>query len=191
MEKRMKRDILGASALAFLLATSLAGCSGKPQPAAEQSSQGEFDTESAAADGIQRMHIYDYTDTLRTDGHTYVCNIHREADESLEKVTDEEGNQYSDNRYTLSIQRDGQPCFEREFTKGTFASHLSAEFQQKGILDGMMLDRSLPGLCFAVSVTLPQSDMVEPLLLHVDANGGIAIERDTRSENDFEEEVQE
>ena len=54
-----------------------------------------------------------------------------------------------------------------------------------------MLDSSLPGLCFAVSVTLPQSDMVEPLLLHVDANGGIVIERDTRSENDFSEEVQE
>lgn len=188
MENRMKRQILGALTLAFLLATSLAGCQGKPSQTAQTSSLGEFETENAVADGIQRMHTYDYTDTLRLDGHTYVCTIHREADESLDHVTDEEGTQYADNRYTLSIRRDGQPCFERQFTKGSFASHLSAEFQQKGILDGMMCDHSLPGLSFAVSVTLPQSDMVEPLLLRVDTAGGIVIERDTRSENDFEEE---
>lgn len=188
MEYRMKRHLWGASTLAFLLVTSLAGCRGKSQQPAEQSSLGEFETESVAADGIQRMHTYDYTDTLRIEGHTYACNIHREADVNLALVTDDEGNRYADNRYTLTIRRDGQPCFERQFTKGNFASYLSGEFQEKGILDGMMYDRSLPGLNFAVSVTLPQSDMVEPLLLRVDLNGGIAIERDTRSENDFEEE---
>ena len=174
--------------LGFLLVITLAACTGKTTQTSEQNAQGEFETENAAADGIQRMYVYDYSDTLSVDGHAYVCTIHREADESLPLVTDEEGNRYADNRYTLTIKRDGQPCFDRQFTKGTFASYLSSEFQEKGILDGMMCDRSMSGLCFAVSVTLPQSDMVEPLLLRVDPAGGISISRDTRSENDFEEQ---
>ena len=51
----------------------------------------------------------------------------------------------------------------------------------------MVYDRELPGLCFAVSVSLPQSDMVEPLLVRVDLSGGIMISPDTRNENDFEQ----
>ena len=184
----MKRTISGTTALAFSLLLSLSSCRGHAPQASEQTAEGEFEATSEQADGIQRMHTYDYSDTLRTGGHVYAYTIHREADDALPIVSDDEGVSFADNRYTLSILREGQSFFERTFTKANFASYLSKEFQQKGLLDGMMCDRSLPGLTFAVSVTLPQSDMVEPLLLRVDANGGIAIERDTRSENDFEEE---
>ena len=34
---------------------------------------------------------------------------------------------------------------------------------------------------------MPQSDMVEPLLLKVDRQGGIAIERDERSDADLDD----
>ena len=103
-------------------------------------------------------------------------------------MKDDEGILYADNVYALSILRDNAPFFSHRFTKAAFASHLSADFRQKGLLDGMMCDKSLPGINFAVSVSLPQSDMIEPLLLHIDRSGGIAIERDTRADNDFEEE---
>jgi len=101
-------------------------------------------------------------------------------------VTDDEGNRHADNIYTLTIASDGRTFFNRRFTKSTFASYLSAEMAQKGILNGMMCDTSLPGLRFAISVSLPQSDMFEPLLMQVDANGGISITRDERGDEAFE-----
>ena len=175
----MKRPTFGASALTLLLLFALSACVGKSNQIQEQTAPSEFEDENAVADGIQRMHPYDFPDTLHTGAHTYIYTIHREADESLPLVEDEEGTCYADNRYTLAIQCDGQTFFNRSFTKATFASYLSKEFLENGLLDGMV---------FAVSVTLPQSDMVEPLLLHVDNGGGISIERDIRSENDFEEQ---
>ena len=183
----MKRPFLGATALVILVLMTLSACKGKGVASSEVSTLGEFETEDAKTGGIQRMRVYDYSDTLTVGGHLYEYTIHREADESLPQVMDEEGVSYADNRYTLTLLRDGQPCFNRQFTKANFASYLTPEFRAKGILDGMMCDRSVSGICFAISVTLPQSDMVEPLLLHIDPAGGIVIEKDTRSENDFEE----
>ncbi len=148
-------------------------------------------SDDESSDGVQRMTPYDFSDTLSIGTHRYAYTIHREAVDSLPTVQDEDGTVYADNSYHLTIRRDGQPLLDRHFTKRTFASYLSAEMRQRGILDGMMQDGSLPGLAFAISVSLPQSDMLEPLLLKVDANGGIAIERDLRSENDFEEEKEE
>ena len=107
--------------------------------------------------------------------------------ENLPPVVDDDGTRYADNIYTLSIMAGGQQFFNRSFTKAAFASRLSNEFRQQGILDGMMFDNSLPGLTFAVSVSMPQSDMVEPLLLKVDRQGGIAIERDERSDADLDD----
>ncbi|MBR4534662.1 MAG: DUF4738 domain-containing protein [Bacteroidaceae bacterium] len=183
----MKRQLLGASTLVFLLLMTLSSCKGKSTTSQDASPAGEFETEDVQSGSIQCMRSYDYTDTLTVNGHCYEYTIHREADESLPMVTDDEGVNYADNRYTLTILRDGQSCFDRQFTKANFASYLTPEFRERGILDGMMCDRSLPGLCFALSVTLPQSDMVEPLLLRIDPAGGLVIESDTRSENDFEE----
>ena len=140
------------------------------------------------ADGIQRMTVYDFTDTLRTDGKTYIYTVHREASDSLPLIIDEEGNRYADNIYTLTIRSGGKTVFQRRFTKATFNSYLSKEFQKKGLLDGMMCDKTLPGLRFAVSVSLPQSDMFEPLLMQVDTNGGIVITRDERGEAELEDD---
>lgn len=157
----------------------------------ESAPQSEFLSDDAHSDGVQRMAPYDYADTLSIGAHRYAYTIHREAMDSLPTVKDEDGIVYADNIYHLTIRRDGQPLLDRRFTKRSFASYLSAEMRQRGILDGMMQDGSLPGLAFAISVSLPQSDMLEPLLLKVDASGGIAIQRDLRSENDFEEEEEE
>ena len=183
----MKRHFFGGAALTFLTIALLLSCKGRTEQTHEQSSSEEFIASTEQADGIQRMRPYDYSDTLRVGSHVYSYNIHRESDDALPLVVDDESTRYADNRYQLTIQRDGQSFFERSFSKGSFSSYLSKEFQEKGILDGMMCDRSVAGICFAISVTLPQSDMVEPLLLHIDTSGGISIERDIRSENDFDE----
>lgn len=154
----------------------------------EQTTGANDDDSELTADGIQRMAVYNFTDTLRTGGKTYTYTIHREASDSLPVITDEDGNRYADNVYTLTIRSAGQTVFQRRFTKAAFNFYLSREFQKKGILDGMMCDKSLPGLRFAVSVSLPQSDMFEPLLMQVDTNGGIVITRDERGEAELEDD---
>ena len=82
---------------------------------------------------------------------------------------------------TALMEHDSSPALLREYDR------LSDDFRKRGLLDGMMLDSSLPGLAFAVSVSMPQSDMVEPLLMRVDHQGGIAIERDERSDADLDD----
>lgn len=172
----------------FLLMMALLQACGSKTVSNEYSvGANEYDT-TASEDGIQRMSPYHYSDTIRTNGKAYVYTIHREASDSLPVVTDDEGNKYADNVYTLSIRQGGQTVFNRQFTKKTVASYLSKDFQQNGILDGMMCDKSLPGLRFAISVSLPQSDMFEPLLLQVDTYGGMTISRDERGEAELEDE---
>jgi len=173
----------------FLLALvllSFVSCGKKQSEPYAQKGANEFVSEEQG-DGIQRMSAYDFSDTLRVDGRVYSYTIHREFSDSLPVITDDDGNRYADNYYTLTVRTGEQTVFTRRFTKSTFASYLSKGFVQKGILDGMMCDRSLPGMTFAVSVSMPQSDMFEPLLLRVDANGGYVISRDERGEAELDE----
>lgn len=177
--------------LFFALFTSilvLSSCVGKQNAERAATGVNEYAADEVRADGVQRMQVYHYMDTVRADGRNYVYTIHREASDSLPMVVDDEGSRYADNVYTLTIEANGQSFFERRFTKAAFASYLSQDFRTKGILDGMMCDESQPGLCFAVSVSLPQSDMFEPLLLRVDRQGGITIERDERSDANLEDD---
>lgn len=170
------------------LTLGLMACGGKSSQTSAEATQNEFEQSDGNASTIQRMPSYHFSDTLHVDGHLYTYTIDRSASDSLPTVKDDEGITYADNVYSLSILKDQKPFFSRHFTKAAFASYLSADFRQKGLLDGLMCDRSLPGINFAISVSLPQSDMIEPLLLRIDPNGGIAIERDMRADNDFEEE---
>ena len=183
-KNNMKKYSLG---LAVML-LALASCGGKTKELQHLTGANEYDVEEEAADGIQRMHDYHFSDTLRAGGRVYQYTIDRITSDSLSVVTDDDGRRYADNIYTLTLQSGGTTVFKRQFTKGAFASYLSKEFQQKGILDGMMCDKSLPGMSFAVSVSLPQSDLFEPLILQVDASGGISIRRDERGEVEYEPE---
>ena len=176
--------------LFWLLLTALlitAACTQKQTSQAETADTGEYMAAGEESDGIQRMHEYNFADTVTVDGRQYIYRLHREASDSLPVVVDDEGTRFADNVYTLAIMAGGQEFFHRSFTKAAFASHLSNDFRQHGILDGMMFDPSLSGLAFAVSVSMPQSDMVEPLILRVDRQGGIAIERDERSDADLDD----
>ena len=166
---------------------TLNACTGKPSTTEQTSTQSEYETDDEKGDGIQRMHSYNFSDTILVNGKKYLYGIRRVASDSLPIVTDDEGTRYADNIYTIKITPYNGDCTEYTFTKRDFMSYLSPEFQRKGILDGMMCDKSLPGFRFAVSVSLPQSDMFEPLLLTIDLNGGISIVRDERSDAELEE----
>ena len=166
---------------------TLSACVGKATTSEQTSAQNEYVTDNEQSDGIQRMHMYNYSDTILVEGKTYIYTIHREPSDSLPIVTDDEGTRYADNIYTLSLNR-GDEYTMYTFTKRNFMSYLSPLFQRKGILDGMMCDKTLQGLRFAVSVSLPQSDMFEPLLLTIDPRGGMTIVRDERGEAQLEDD---
>lgn len=169
------------TAFALAAVSLLAACGGRSAPATE-TSVGEFETSVSADDGVQRMREYHFSDTLQAYGHTYSYTIQRVASDELPKVRDDEGTLYADNVYLLSVEREGQAFYSHRFVKDDFAASLSKDFREKALLDGMMCDKSLPGINFAVSVSLPQSDMIEPLLLHIYKDGSIAIEKDNRAE---------
>lgn len=165
----------------FAAVAMLVACHGSAPKTEMAATNGDFETSQEHPDGIQRMREYNYSDSVTVEGHTYFYTIHREASDSLPTVSDDEGVRYADNLYTLSLN-EGTEFTQFTFSKRNFMSYLSPEFQRNGILDGMMLDKSLPGLRFAVSVSLPQSDMFEPLLLTIDPRGGMTIARDERSD---------
>lgn len=184
----MKRHLRAVSALLFVLLLAVTACQ-KQRPSSQQAaSVSEYATDAAAGDGVQRMYDYHFQDTLSLRGHQYIYSIDRHAVDSLPRVKDVDGLVYADNAYHLSIRCDGQTLLNRHFTKGSFASYLSEDMLRNGILDGMVYDASVDAeMAFAISVSFPQTDMLEPLLLRVDRNGGISIERDQRSENDFDD----
>ena len=170
----------------LLLAISMATCRNAGTPQAEETHPGEYAAPDDASDGIQRMNTYDYSDTLRIQGHTFVYSIHREASDSLPFVTDDFGVNFADNIFSLTVQRDGASFLHKTLTKANFACMLTDEMRRCGVLDGMRCDTTLEGLCFAVSVSQPQSDLYLPFILSVDANGNTAITRDNRSEMELE-----
>ena len=140
------------------------------------------------ANGVQQMSVYDYTDTIRTNGRTYVYTIHREPAPDLPTVQDDMGYEFADNVYSLRVTRNGSAIITRTFTKADFAAYLSPTIKRGGILDGLIYDASQQGLHFAACVSLPQSDMSEPFILNFDEKGGMSIERDVRPEIEEEEE---
>ncbi len=169
---------------------TVASCTGKTSTATPVTTISEFEADDEHGDGIQRMHEYNFSNEIVVDGKTYTYSIHREASDSLPLVTDDEGTRYTDNIYTLTLSNSSGEVARYRLTKRNFLSYLSPEFQSKGILDGMMCDTTLTGFQFAVSVSLPQSDMVEPLILKVDPKGGMSISRDERSHGAPEDKIQ-
>lgn len=174
--------IMQTQAIGLCLVLLLAACTGGNNPRHEEANPNEYASMEDAEGSVQRMSVYDFTDTLRMGSHEYVYTIHREPADSLPTVTDDFGSVFADNIYSLTLRRDGTTYFSRSFTKNAFAHLLSSDMRRNGVLDGMMCDTTCTGFCFAVSVSQPQSDLFEPFLLTIDDQGGMTITRDTRLE---------
>ena len=130
--------------------------------------------------GEHRMKDYDLTDSVTLGSHLYVYTIHREADDSLKAVIDENGDRYVDNYYDLTILRDGGTFFRRRFTKSSFGSQLDDNFRKNGILDGFRFMSAKEGqLTFGVCVSFPESDMSTPFVLTIGPDGSSTLEPDT------------
>lgn len=144
----------------------------------QKDGQNTLTTEQQAS--VHRMKDYDLTDSVTMGNHLFVYTIHREADDSLKAVVDENGDKYVDNYYDLTILRDGTSFFRRRFTKLSFGNQLDESFRKNGILDGFRFMSAKEGiLTFGVCVSFPESDMSEPFVLTVGPDGSFTLEPDT------------
>ena len=166
------RRLLFLAALPLVLATS---CNRQKQPGTEAAPAAEL-----PADQIHSLPVYTHTDSLAVGKHKVVYTITSQPDEELPLVVDEEGVKYTDQRFSLHVERDGRSLFDRSFTKADFRTMLPEEFLKYGIMDGMRYDRTEDGkIYFNTCVSLPQSDMSCPFLLTVGPDGSYTIAPDT------------
>lgn len=132
----------------------------------------------------------DYSDSRTVDwsGVEYNVAVARHADESLPKVTDDEGNSYFDNSVELKITReDGSEFFSRKFTKNDFSKYLPENYTEKNVLTGIVWLRAEAGrMLFIASVGSPDplSDEYIPLRMAISRTGEVTAERS--SELDIE-----
>ncbi len=146
--------------------------------------------EASATDAVERMRAYHYEDTLTWRGQKYAYAVVREADDSLEVVTDEDGMRYADNYICLELARAGLPVFKKRFTKSTFAGLLDENFREDAILDGVAFAHTAPnGICFSFSVSYPGSDLCMPFLVTVDGNGDYTIKPDDVLDTQLEDKT--
>lgn len=144
----------------------------------QKDGQNAITTEQQAS--VHRMKDYDLTDSVTMGSHLFIYTIHREADDSLKAVVDENGDKYVDNYYDLTILRDGTSFFRRRFTKLSFGNQLDESFRKNGILDGFRYMSAKEGmLTFGVCVSFPESDMSEPFVLTIGSDGSFTLEPDT------------
>ncbi|MBO7069505.1 MAG: DUF4738 domain-containing protein [Bacteroidaceae bacterium] len=165
-----------------LLVCTFCSCDNKKGQTTDQVLQ---TTEQQA--GVHRLNDYNLTDSVTLGSHLYIYTIHREADDSLKVVTDENGDKFVDNYYDLNICKDGNEFFRRRFTKASFESLLDDSFRKNGILDGFRFISAQEGmLTFGVCVSFPESDMSTPFILTIGPDGSFSLEPDTTP--DIEEE---
>lgn len=137
-----------------------------------------------------RMQEYEQTKDIEWLGKSYRCEIQRIPDDSLALVKDETGQEFVDNRITLTILRnDGSVFFSKSFTKTNFDTNLDDDYRKTGILEGLVFDR-VDGstLVFAASVSHPQTDEYIPLVMRVSRMGDMSIARDTQMDTNAEDE---
>ena len=111
-------------------------------------------------------------------GGSYSIVTSREAADSLPMLKDETGQEYIDNRVTITILRSDNTVFlKKQFTKNSFASYVDAGFRQTGMLENIIFHGVEDGrLKFGAVVSKPGSDdEFIPLDLCVDRQGGLTI----------------
>ena len=143
----------------------------------------------------ERMQPYENAKTFNWGGKDYTSMIVRTACDSLEMVTNEDGQKFIDNTISLTITRsDGSKVFSKVFTKKDFDKQLDDDYRKTGILEGLVFDRVEDGkVRYAASVSHPQTDEYIPLVVMIDRMGHMTIDRDTQmdvsGQSEEEEEI--
>lgn len=129
--------------------------------------------------GVIKMDSSSRQGDVQLNGINYRYVIKRMPDESLPKATDDDGNSYVDNRIELDIFSGNRKFFSRVFLKSNFSGMVDSSFVKKGILEGLVFDKVKDGkMDFSVSISYPQTDMYQSLMIEISENGGMAVKKD-------------
>lgn len=172
---------MNASLLGGLIgATLILSCTPK-----KTQTQEAAPTQQQDINTVHSLPDYAYTDSLMQGSHKVVYTITGQPDDSLAVVVEEDGMKYKDNRFRLTITKDGRTLFSRSFSKADFRSMLTEDFRKYGIMDGMRFSHALEGkLYFNTCVSYPDSDMSCPFILTIGPDGSYTIEPDTTINDD-------
>ena len=177
--KRMKKRIFVAALLVGCLC-ALSSCESK-----KKESKNIITTKpvTKVKKGTQSMSDYAQSRVIEWLGNSYTVSTERKADTSLPLCKDEQGNEYYDNRITVSITRkDGSVFFKRTFTKTDFAQYAKGSYGRDGALLGVVFNTIKDDtLLFAASVGSPDnmSDNFVPIVVRISRTGAVSMSEDT------------
>lgn len=123
-------------------------------------------------------------------GNSMTSEISRTPDDSLGYVKDIFGQEFVDNRVMLKVTYNGKAktVINRSFTKNDFKKHLSEEYINEGVLDGIAFDRTNKDtIFFGVNIALPQTDEFTPLILALTKDGRYTVSVDIQMDTAGEE----
>ena len=140
------------------------------------------------------VRMQDYTDERDVEWleKTYHVAINRSPADSSSLVTDENGQKYYDNIFTLAVSRsDGSIFFSRTFDKKALNAYLDDDFRKTGLFEGLVFDK-VDGdwLVFAASVGHPQTDEYIPLVMRLSRMGALEVKQDTQMDTSSNEQEQ-
>ena len=142
------------------------------------------ETETPQPQAPIRMQDYKDVKDIQWLGKQYQIEVTRTADDSLNMVKDETGQQFVDNRITLRVIRtDGSIFCTKTFTKSAFDGCLDDDYRKTGILEGFVFDKAEGNqLYFAASVCHPQTDEYIPMVVTVSNFGEVGVAKDQQME---------
>lgn len=126
--------------------------------------------------GPQRMQTSEITEEFDYKGKHYQAYVLRIADEALPLVTNDEQQQFVDNRISVKLTCQGKNILSRTFTKADFQGLVDARFAKQAILEGIVFyDTNEQGICLAASLGHPESDLYQPIKLVVTPSGQLSM----------------
>lgn len=180
--KRMKNIKKGIYAAALLMGClcALSSCESKKK---ENKNIITTKPVTKVKKGIQSMSDYTQSRVIEWLNNSYTVSTERKADTSLPLCKDEQGNEYYDNRITVTITRkDGSLFFKRTFTKTDFAQYAKGNYGREGALLGVVFNTIKDDvLLFAASVGSPDnmSDNFVPIVVCISRTGAVSMSEDT------------
>ena len=184
----MKKEKLILSTLALL---SLVSC-GKKEETKDIIIEPTVQ-EAPKSVGTQQMEEMDFEQVVQWIGADYKVFVHRAADESLPKATDETGVKYYDNKINIRIVRsDGSEFFNRTFSKSDFSAQLDDKTRKSGALLGLMFSKTEGNdIIFEGSVGSPDqvSEDFIPVVVKLNRMGSLSRSRGTIIDTDVDDGV--
>ena len=133
--------------------------------------------------GIGRLREIHMNNKITVAKETYNYKYDFVSDESLPVVRNPQGDDYYDNKVTLSIKHGGKEIFNRTFTKNDFARLVPKQFMENSALVGFTYNytksETIDSLFFVATVGDPDetADMVFPIQLRISKNGQMTMEK--------------